>query len=237
MKRPTRLERRQAIGLSLLGLIWSSTSLGADLTNLTTDCEVAIARSAAPLRLRADASVFALQGDQYKKVIAGDGPLTCIVERNHKASVVPQCMDRAGLNSTLPAIVSRSLLAVSGASFEAINADNAKKTENGEFNPASRPGVSYMMSDYNYTFVGSAGRVLKIPPHVMFYAPYVSNADIGGSFRGMTENIGTPFVFNEGIHGYFIVYTHHQADPNEVADKCRGQLGEAPPSFDPFPKG
>ncbi|MEQ9562175.1 MAG: hypothetical protein RLN69_06610, partial [Woeseiaceae bacterium] len=107
----------------------------------------------------------------------------------------------------------------------------------GEFEPAARPGISYMMSDYNYAFVESSGRVMKLPPHVMFYAPYVKNTDVGGSFQGLTENIGTTFILNEGVHGYMIVYTEHEADPNEVAEKCTGQLGEPPPTFNPFPKG
>jgi hypothetical protein len=71
----------------------------------------------------------------------------------------------------------------------------------------------------------------------MYYAPGVSNAEVGGSLKSMTENIGTPFILDEGPHGYMIVYTEHRADPNEVADTCKGQLGERPPSFDPFPKG
>jgi hypothetical protein len=204
---------------------------------LTTECEIAVALSAAPSRLRADASVYALTDGEYKMVIEGEGPLTCIVERNHLDSVIPQCMDKAGIDSVLPAILARSTMAVAGASFAEINAENTRKAESGELRPAARPGISYMMSDYNYAFVQSAGRVMKLAPHVMFYAPYVRNSDVGGSFQSMTENIGTTFILNEGVHGYMIVYTEHEADPNDVAEKCRGQLGEQPPLFNPFPKG
>jgi hypothetical protein len=222
---------------AVMGLAIAASALAGNRQDLTEACEVAIARSALPQRLRADASVYALKGDKYEKVITGSGPFTCIIERNHRDSVAPQCMDAAGIDSTLPAIIHRSLMSVSGADFQQINETHHQNIEKGDYQPASRPGISYMMSDYNYTFVESAKREMKIPPHVMFYAPYIKNEDIGGSFQSMTENIGTPFVFNEGMHGYMIVYTQFRADPNEVAEECRGQLGEPPPSFDPFRKG
>ena len=94
-----------------------------------------------------------------------------------------------------------------------------------------------MMSAYNYVYVESANNILKVPPHVMFYAADVSNADIGGSFESTATNIGMPVVFNEGPHGYMIVYTQYPSSPDDVAKVCRGQLGEPPPAFDPFPKG
>jgi hypothetical protein len=227
-------------GLALSALMLTPAILSAaDLqrARLSTDCEVSVALSAAPSRLRADASVYALQEGDYRKVVEGEGPLTCIVERNHPDSVIPQCMDKAGIDSVLPAIIARSRMTLGGASFTEVQAENTKKLENGDYAGASRPGVSYMMSAYNYIFVESSNGIRKVPPHVMFYAPNVTNADIGGSFESMVNNIGTPVLFNEGPHGYMVVYTQYPASPDDVAENCRGQLGEPPPVFDPFPKG
>lgn len=224
------------LSASLAAAIVTATA-AANLQDLSIECELAVARSAAPARLRADATVYALQDGKYRKVIDGGGPLTCIVERNDPDSIVPQCLDRAGVDTILPALIHRSLLSLAGASFDEIQADFRQRVANGEFQPPPRPGVSYMMSNYNYTYVATAARVMKISPHIMYYAPHLKNSDIGGSFQAMVENAGMPFVFDEGIHGYMISYTEHEADPNEVAEACRGQLGEAPPSFIPFPQG
>lgn len=221
----------------LFAAIVISSPAAADRMRLSQECEIAVARSALPLRLREDASVYALNGTKYEKVVTGDGPFTCIVERNHADSVIPQCMDQAGVNSVLPAIMDRSNMAVAGSDFATIETTNQEKLDGGHYHTASRPGVNYMMSDYNYIFVESAQKVLKVPPHVMFYAPGLTNADVGGSFEGMIDNIGTPFVFQQGPHGYMLTYAEHSADPNEVAVACKGELGERPPSFDPFPKG
>lgn len=223
--------------VALAALVPAASSFAQDRMALSRACEIAVARSALPQRLRADSTVYGLADGSYQKLAEGTGPFTCVVERNHRDSIIPQCMDKAGVDSVLPAILDRSRMAVSGADFTTIETENAKRLEAGHYHPAARPGVNYMMSDYNYIYVGSAERVLKVPPHVMFYAPGLTNADIGGSFQGMIGNVGTPSTFQEGLHGYMLTYTEHRADPGEVAEACQGQLGEAPPPFDPLPKG
>lgn len=204
---------------------------------LSRDCEVAVARSALPKNLRDGASVYALENGKFELAVAGSGPFTCIVERNHPRALAPQCMDRAGIDSVLPAIIDRSLMTLAGSDLAAVAEHERRMTENGSYKAPSRAGISYMMSDYNYIYVPSASRILKVPPHVMYYAPNLGNEDIGGSLKGATENIGTPFLLGEGIHGMMIVYTEHEADTGEVAEACRGQLGESPPAFNPFPTG
>ncbi len=204
---------------------------------LSRTCEIAVARSALPKSLRDGASVYALAKGDFELAVQGTGPFTCIVERNHPQAVIPQCMDRAGVDSLLPAIMDRSLMTLSGSDLAAIAVHENQMTEDGTYKAPSRAGISYMMSDYNYIFVESASRILKVPPHVMYYAPNLRNEDIGGSLKSATENIGTPFLLGDGIHGMMIVYTEHEADTDEVAEACRGQLGEPPPAFNPFPKG
>jgi len=209
----------------------------ADRRDLSEACEIAVARSAAPRHLRDNASVYALRDGRYEKVVSGDGPLTCVVERNHADALIPQCMDSAGVDSVLPAILDRSRMSLDGASFDELTAASGTRLDAGDYAAPARSGISYMMSAYNYIFVPSAGRVLRVPPHVMFYATGVTNEEIGGSFESMVNNIGTPFILNEGPHGYMVVYTLYPASPDEVAEACRGELGEAPPAFNPSPKG
>jgi len=230
----------QVYTASLLILAAFSLALpaaAADRMQLSQTCEIAVARSALPEPLRGNTTVYGLVGDHYQKIVEGSGPFTCIIERNHPDAIIPQCMDSAGIDSVLPAIIDRSEMAVAGADFPAIEAANQVKMQAGAYRPAARAGISYMMSDFNYAYVGHAQRVLKLAPHVMYYAPNITNEEVGGSLRGMSENIGTPFILNEGPHGYMIVYVQHEANPNEVVEACHGQLGERPPSFDPFPKG
>jgi hypothetical protein len=214
-----------------------STSSADATTPLSQECEIAVARSALPKRLRENASVYAPADGKYKQVVQGTGPFTCIIERNHPGSSAPQCMDRAGVDSLLPAIIARSQMALSGKDLETIARYDKQMVDSGAYKSPSRAGISYMMSDYNSIFVESAERILKVAPHVMYYAPNIGNDDVGGSLMSATENVGTPFVLGEGPHSLMIVYTEHEADPDEVAEVCRGQLGERPPGFSPLPKG
>ena len=236
MKKHIRGTFSWSVGIAV-GLAFGTAAQATDRQSLSRDCEVAVALSALPKRLREGASVYALIDGKYQKTVVGEGPFTCIVARNDEHALIPQCMDRAGVDSVLPAILDRSNLSVAGATFQELTATVNENMANGKYKPPGRSGISYMMSNYNYIYASSAGRVMKIPPHVMFYAPNVTNEEVGGSFRDMTTNIGTTFIVDEGPHGYMVVYTQYPADTSDVSAACEGQLGEPPPRFDPFPKG
>ncbi len=194
---------------------------------ITPACEEALALSALPKRLRAGASVFVLTDDGYRMSRSGDGPFTCIVGRNHAEALIPQCPDAAGLDSVIPGIILKSQLALAGAAIEARQAEFEKKKENGDLSAPDRPGVSYMMSNFNYAWNHQAGGLMRIPPHVMFYAPNLSNDDIGGSMQeGMGSNRGVPFIIEEGIHGYMTSMVEHPSDSSDVFAACDGQLPE-----------
>ena len=198
---------------------------------LTPDCEVAIALSALPERLRADATVYALVDGEYQQTRSGSGPFTCIIERNHRNSIAPQCMDEAGRDSVLPALIYKSQRILAGATLDEVASEFERKAESGEFRPPARPGVSYMISDFNYIFVNSKKMVMKIRPHMMFYGPDLTNQDIGGSFSAAMENRGLPFIIGPSIHRNIISHVEKPSDSKDVVDACQGQLGEAPPLF------
>ena len=75
---------------------------------------------------------------------------------------------------------------------------------NGGFYKApERAGISYMLSPVLRTYI-NPGRKRQCQhrklPHVMYYAPDVSNEDIGGGKPGGMN----PFVILHGHHGYMI---------------------------------
>jgi hypothetical protein len=76
----------------------------------------------------------------------------------------------------------------------------------GLFQPPSRPGVNYMLSPHN-RLINEKGVVVPFPPHVMVYAPYVTNAEIGvGHELGADDNlVGPATVFEEGTPEALIV--------------------------------
>ncbi len=85
----------------------------------------------------------------------------------------------------------------------------------GRYHPPDRAGVSYMLAPIFRTYVNPEESDLVATmnvPHYMFYAPGVSNDQIGGRFQ--SEH---PFILNRssGPHGY-IIQTVGQAEKRAI---------------------
>jgi hypothetical protein len=72
----------------------------------------------------------------------------------------------------------------------------------GRFISPRRPGVAYMLSGDIKHVNRKTGGVSSFPPHVMFYAPNLTNADIGSKGDGSD---GMPFIAYQGPHGFMIM--------------------------------
>ncbi len=75
----------------------------------------------------------------------------------------------------------------------------------GFYKAPARPGISYMLAPIMRAYVGEgSSRHLETfsMPHYMFYAPYITEADIGGN-----STSGGPMILGDGKdpHGYIIV--------------------------------
>ena len=76
----------------------------------------------------------------------------------------------------------------------------------GVFQPPSKPGIDYMLSSENFT-PNAKGEVVHFPPHVMFYAPYLTNAELGldGPLGPDGNPDGPAFVAGEGTPQALII--------------------------------
>lgn len=165
------LAAQQALGL---GDIAQTTPAAA--TNQET--EMALALSACPPTVAKDAAVYVLGKSGYVKVRDGRNGFTAIVEHSVPGSQEPQCMDAEGTRSWLPRILMVAELRAAGKSREEIQHLTADAMAKGILKPPSRPGVIYMLSTQNRP-PNFKREVTPFPPHVMFYAPNLANADIG----------------------------------------------------------
>ena len=126
-------------------------------------------------------------------------------------------MDAEGTRTHLPRILKVAELRAQGKSREEIKAFVADAFVRGVFQAPIRPGVDYMLSTENIVTIDEEkGIVAPFPPHVMFYAPYLTNADLGSDGKPT----GPAFVAGEGPHALIIVplgahtgASHASADP------------------------
>jgi len=91
----------------------------------------------------------------------------------------------------------------------------AEEYKAGKLIAPRKPGVAYMLSPDFKKHDSRTGQSMQVfPPHVMFYAPYVKNADIGALPEHFNSDKNV-FVLNEGRpDAYFIIVPkEHQHAP------------------------
>jgi hypothetical protein len=163
--------------------------------------EIELALSACPKSLASKAAVYVLEKSGYVKVRDSQNGFTAIVQHALPISQDPQCMDAEGTRTFLPRYLKVAELRAQGKSPEEIKSFVADAFAKGVFQPPTRPGIDYMLSTENLT-PDSKGGVSPFPPHVMFYGPYLTNADLGSD--GTLD--GPAFVAGEGTpHALIIV--------------------------------
>lgn len=167
--------------------------------------EMDLALSAAPEHLRANAAVYVLERSGYVRAREGSNGFSCVVEREDDGTIAPICFDHEGAETTLRAIMRRAQLRAQGTNAEAAERIIAEEYRAGQLLAPRKPGVAYMLSSRFEQPNRETGAVEQVyPPHVMFYAPYYSNADIGAlpEHRGsMTQ----PWILNEGQPDAYII--------------------------------
>ena len=163
--------------------------------------EIAMARSAAPPSISADAEVLVLGRHGYETAVKGKNGFVCLVERSWMSSFDfaqfwnpkmrgPICFNPPAVRSILPLTLKRTELVLAGQSkaqiIEAIKAFDAKGL------PPLEPGaMSFMMSPQSY-LNDQAGHWV---PHLMFYIP------LGDSKLWGADLSGSPVLLNPQFNG------------------------------------
>ena len=114
----------------------------------------------------------------------------------------PTCWDREGSETIVPKVLRVGELLMQGKAIPEINTEIREGFRTGKYISPRRPGVAYMLSDGNRNFNPRSGKAEIFPPHVMFYAPNLTNEDIGSTGDGAD---GMPFIAYQGPQGYMIV--------------------------------
>lgn len=182
---------------------WIEATL--ELPLLPRDCEKSLALSAAPEYLRAGAGVMVLNAAGYTLLRKPTNAFTCIVNRDHPRVLKPTCFDAEGTASVIPKIQFVGQRILAGDSVATINQRLDTAFADGTFRSQQRPGVAYMLSRYNRPVNRQTGELGFFPPHVMFHAPNLTNADIGHDMSHHDPNRPLPMIAYGGRQGYMIM--------------------------------
>ena len=172
------------------------SATGGRVLSLPRDLEIRLAVNALPKELRDGATVLVMETAGYVEARHGTNPFTCIVSRRG-GNFYPVCFDEEGTRTILRAFADDAVLRLKGATDEEVERQLAQGFEQGRYRPPARPGIAYMLSPATYMFEN--GKLTRSVPHTMFYAPFLTNTDIGGVMGR------TAFVDRPGPHGMIIV--------------------------------
>lgn len=164
---------------------------------LSRDQEIELALSAAPLHLREESTVYVLEGGKYVKVREGTNGFHCLVVRFGNI-IAPYAYDKEGSETLMLADFRRAELVEQGKSIQEAERILQEEYKAGKLQAPRKPGVAYMLSsDFVRRDPKTGDETQVFPPHVMFYAPYMKNSDIGALPEQVssTEHV---YVLNEG---------------------------------------
>jgi hypothetical protein len=162
----------------------------AKLERMPESLEVRYAVSAAPPHLREGATVYLL--DPAKGFVLnrkGTNGVSCIVVRTdwqfpnspfRDDIAWPVCFDREGSKTLLQDYLYAAELRARGTDARQVHFEVTKKFGTAGYPNPARTGIAYMIAPVMRGFVKGPEPATMNMPHYMFYAPNVSDEDIGG---------------------------------------------------------
>lgn len=155
---------------------------------LAEAAEIALARSAAPAEVSAEADIWVVRNGRYHLAHGGTNGNACVVIRNaaiteafledSKRYLGPICYDEEGARTILR-IEQRELeLRMQGRTGPEIEATIAQELGSGELPTPARTVMSYMMSSGQQLY-HSGKSFGNWKPHLMIYVPGLTAADVG----------------------------------------------------------
>jgi hypothetical protein len=192
---------------------FGQASAGWKLERMPAALETDFALSCLPPHVRPGATVYLLDPEKgYYKARKGNNGFICFVARTdwergefRQDFAAAISYDAEGAGIIFPVFEDVEAMRASGK-FTALQIRDTitDRFSKGIYKAPAKAGISYMLAPVMRVFVGSPGN-LKVEsfsmPHYMFYAPYLTAADIGGN-----SDSGGPMVLGEkNPHGYIIL--------------------------------
>jgi hypothetical protein len=162
--------------------------------------EVALARTAAPPSVSADADVLVLGSRGYETAVKGKNGFVCFVQRSWAAGFEdpgfwnpkvssPNCFNPAAARTELPQYLKRTEWVLAGATREQLIEKTRASVADHTFLRPEPGAFSFMLSKRGYVSDESAGPWL---PHVMLFVPHGQAALWGAGLEG------SPILGQEG---------------------------------------
>jgi hypothetical protein len=167
--------------------------------------EMQMALSAAPEYLRQHAGVYVLAKEGFRKVRESENGFNCLVGRQGVNVKAPVCYDEEGSATTLKASLRYMLLVQQGHDEREVERLIDDEYRTGRLLAPRRAGIAYMLSpEFTAQDATTGATRVLYPPHVMIYAPYLKNSDLGVTAERVRSHSDV-WVLNEGRPDAYII--------------------------------
>lgn len=196
------------------------TGPAVDTYHLPRDLEIQLAESALPKHLQKAATIYVLDPRQGFEVartgtngfhafvartgddaFRGDWPLSAYRDD----IIYPIAFDDVGSKAHMRVFFDAAELQAQGMPAADLKTLIKQRYASGYYKAPERGGVSYMLSPILRTYINpdTSGDVVETStnPHIMHYAPNVSNQALGGVKPGINP---LTFIIQEGPHGFAV---------------------------------
>ena len=197
-----------AISLAGTGAAPPSHATETTIEQMPAKLETQFALSAAPPGLRDRATVHLLDPRKgYHLSRQGTSCVTCIVQRTSWEHAdfrddiyIPLCYDAVGTKTYLKFIMDAAALRAQGMSAAALKGEIETRYRDKTYKVPEKAGLSYMVAPIMRTFGPPDMKVHTMSmPHVMFYAPHLTNEDIGAvPDLSVHSSLLHPFIDKQG---------------------------------------
>ena len=190
--------------------IFASPSQAAETTieQMPAKLETRFALSAVPPALRDQATVYLLDPRKgYQLSRQGTSGVTCLVERTvwewvdfRNDIYIPLCYDAVGTRAHLKVIMDTATLRAEGMDPVALKAEIENRYRNKTYKAPEKAGLSYMVAPLMRALGPPDMKIHSMSmPHLMFYAPNITNEDIGAiPDLSVHSSLLYPFIDKQG---------------------------------------
>lgn len=143
------------------------------------EVQIRIAKLAGPKEVTDRADIYVLGERGYELAERGDNGFSCLVEREQPDTMEPECYDGEGTKTTLKVRFFVEQQRATKVTERQVEESVKQGYKSGKFRPPSKPGIVYMLSDFNYVLDPETKKIIHFPGHLMFYAPYATEQTVG----------------------------------------------------------
>ena len=199
------------VTISVIGISAASPSQATETTieQMPAKLETQFALSALPRAMRDKATVYLLDPTRgYQLSQQGTSGVSCLVQRtvwelaDFRSDIyIPLCYDAVGTKAHLKAIMDTASLRAQGMSPMELKAEIENRYRNKTYKAPEKAGLSYMVAPVMRALGPPDMKLHTMSmPHLMFYAPNITNEDIGAAPNlSVHSSLLYPFIDKQGI--------------------------------------